>query len=350
MNTSARATWIPLDRVSGIVQLEPALILLLLALGAFFFYRIFLKAVSRERHDNIRNLFFNLSFHFIFGTFFFVSFSLLQMVESPPEAVERAIPYLGLVSLISGAIILVKISRILIFEYLFIGHMKEGVPLLLVNIFSLLLSVTLAAWIASEVFSVRLTPVLATSAVFSVVLGLALQDTLGNLFAGVALQLDKPYEIGDWVEIETGGKKQVGQVLEISWRSTVLLAFTDELITIPNRTMSQAQVSNFSPNGRPIVRSLQFRVNYGSNLELAKQLLVQSTVEVSQILKLPEPIALISEATDSWVTLKLIYYIHNYGGQYTVADEVYKRVIKFFNEKKIEFAPNRIAVETQRAA
>jgi small-conductance mechanosensitive channel len=139
-------------------------------------------------------------------------------------------------------------------------------------------------------------------------------------------------------------------VLEITWRSTVLLAFTDELITIPNRVMSQAQVSNFSPNGRPIVRSLLFRLPYNSDIERAKLLLVKSTLEVPQILRLPEPIALISDGTESWVTLKLIYYIHNYGGQYTVADEVYKRVIRLFNEQKIEFAPTRIAVETHGAA
>lgn len=350
VSSSVRQSWIPMDRVSNIVQLEPALILLAMALGSYLFYSLFLKAVSRERHDNLKKLFFNLGFHFVFGATFFVAFSLFQIVPEPPEIVERILPYLGLVSLISGAIVLVKVSRILIFEYLFIGHMKEGVPLLLVNIFSLLLSVTLAAWIASEIFGVRLTPVLATSAVFSIVLGLALQDTLGNLFAGVALQLDKPYEIGDWVELETGGKKQVGQVLEISWRSTVLLAFTDELITIPNRTMSQAQISNFSPNGRPIVRSLIFRLNYAADVEKAKQLLVKSTADIQQILKLPEPLALISDATESWVTIKLIYYIHNYGSQYTVADEVYKRAIKLFAEQNIQFAPTRIAVEHTGAA
>ncbi|HEX4922790.1 MAG TPA: mechanosensitive ion channel domain-containing protein, partial [Bdellovibrionales bacterium] len=147
-----------------------------------------------------------------------------------------------------------------------------------------------------------------------------------------------------------GGKKVVGQVLEITWRSTVLLAFTDELITIPNRVMSQAQVSNFSPNGRPIVRSLSFRVPYGTDTELAKQLLMRATEGVTQVLRLPEPLVLISDATDSWITLKLVYYIHNYGGQYTVADELYKRVFALFAEKNLSFAPTRIAVETREAS
>jgi small-conductance mechanosensitive channel len=350
MNSGVRQPWIPIDRIAAIVQMEPALTLLAMALGAFLFYKWFLKNVSRERHENLRALFVNLAFHFFFGTIFFATFELLQVFESQGEVGQRLVPYLGLVTLISGAIILVKIARILIFEYLFIGHMKEGVPLLLVNIFTLLLSVILGAWIASEIFGVHLTPVLATSAVFSIVLGLALQDTLGNLFAGVALQLDKPYEIGDWIEIHSADKKIVGQVLEITWRSTVLLAFTDELITIPNRVMSQAQVSNFSPNGRPIVRSLLFRLPYDSDLDKARELLARATEGVQQILRLPEPLPLISDATESWVTLKLIYYIQNYGGQYTVADQVYKRAIELFREHNIQFAPARISVETKEAS
>lgn len=67
---------------------------------------------------------------------------------------------------------------------------------------------------------------------FSLILGLALQDTLGNLFAGVALQLDKPYEIGDWIEISPRAQVWVGQVEEISWRATTMIGLFDELLVL----------------------------------------------------------------------------------------------------------------------
>jgi small-conductance mechanosensitive channel len=349
MNSTVRQTWIPMDRISNIIQLEQALLLLILAIGVYFFYKMFLRKVSRERHQNLKVLFANLTVHILFGAFLFLSFEFLQWFQDTPEPIGRIVPYLGLLALVSWATIFVKIARIFIFEYLFIGHMKEGVPLLLVNICTLLISVALAAWIASDIFGVRLTPVLATSAIFSIVLGLALQDTLGNLFAGVALQLDKPYEIGDWIEVQPTEKKWVGQVLEITWRSTVLLSFTDELITIPNRLMSQAQVSNFSPHARPIIRSQIFRIPFGQNLEQAKRILVSSASSVHQILPLPEPVALITDTTESWVALKLIYYIHNYGAQYTIADEVYSKVIASFEAQGFELAPPRLAVVTRQA-
>ena len=90
--------------------------------------------------------------------------------------------------------------------------MRAGVPVLLVNLFSLLLSAVIGFWMMTGIFEFNLAPLLATSAVFSIVLGLALQDTLGNLFAGVALQLDKPYEMGAAIEVTTSSQKWVGQV------------------------------------------------------------------------------------------------------------------------------------------
>src|SRR5690606_32742898 len=142
----------------------------------------------------------------------------------------------------------------------FMGSVKAGVPILVVNIFSLMLSVLLTFWVVSRLFGVQLGPLLATSAAFSIILGLALQDTSGNLFAGISLQLDKNYEIGDWIEITTGLLKVVGQVKEITWRSTLLTGLSDELITLPNRLMSGASISNYSPADSPIVRSQVFRV------------------------------------------------------------------------------------------
>jgi small-conductance mechanosensitive channel len=316
-----------------------------LAFAAYVFYRILLKNVSRKRHEILHSLFFNLILHVSFSTFFFAAFWVLQWFEEGHPIVARLIPYIGLIALIGGSIVLVKIARIFLFEYLFLGHMKEGVPVLLVNLLSLLLSLILAGWIASDIFGVRLTPVLATSAIFSIVLGLALQDTLGNLFAGIALQLDKPYEIGDWIEVNNGdGTKRVGQVLEISWRSTLLIAFTDESITIPNRIMAQAQISNFSPTNRPIIRSQSFRIPYGSDSEKVKATLLRATNGVPQLLRQPEPLVLISETTESWVTFKVVYYIENYGSQYLIADQLIESVLKNLEDEKMSLAAARLQV------
>jgi small-conductance mechanosensitive channel len=178
---------------------------------------------------------------------------------------------------------------------------------------------------ASSVFNVKLAPLLATSAIVSVVLGLALQDTLGNLFAGISLQIDRSFEIGDWLEIVNGSSKTVGQVKEISWRATTVVGWSDELIIVPNRTLASSQISNYSLFGKPIIKSLFFRLPYGCNVIEAKKILVQCLNEIEDVKKYPEPICLVMDTTDSWQALKLIFYIDNYGNHYIIGDRVYDK-------------------------
>ena len=224
------------------------------------------------------------------------------------------------------------------------SHRKVAFPVLLINLFTLLISIVLTGWIGAELFNVRLTPLLATSAIFSLVLGLALQDTLGNLFAGVALQLDKPYEIGDWIEIHNPGQKWVGQVREISWRATVLISFTEESITVPNRVMAQAEVSNFSTKFRPIIRSLIFRLPFEAKVQQVRETLAEAAKTVPELRKIPSPFVLISETNESWIAFKLVYYIDNYGDQFIIADKVYTAGLARLEEAGFKLANHRITM------
>jgi small-conductance mechanosensitive channel len=99
--------------------------------------------------------------------------------------------------------------------------------------------------ILQATLAVDLSAVLASSAVISLVLGLALQETLGNLFAGLSLQAERPFAEGDWVRI---GQHQ-GKVIEIGWRATRLLTGAGEGLTIPNNTVAKEAVYNLSRRG-----------------------------------------------------------------------------------------------------
>jgi small-conductance mechanosensitive channel len=323
----------------SIIDWEPFVLLGCLLAITWLFYKFFLAAVSPERHTSIRAQFAALARHFVIFTLSFIVFmSLHSMTGGDFANVARITPYIALMTFIWGSIVFVKTCRLLVLQYLFLGSMRAGVPLLLVNIFSLILSIVLTVWALAHVFGLDLGPLVATSAAFSIILGLALQDTLGNLFAGISLQIDKSYEIGDWLEVVQGIQRAVGQVKEISWRSTILVGFSDEEITIPNRTMANAQISNFSPDGHPIVRSQIFRLPYNCDLEKAKELLERAVVEISDIRGLPAPFAYIQETTESWVAVKVVYFIDNFGGQFSIGDKVMRKGIDALRAHGIELA------------
>jgi small-conductance mechanosensitive channel len=340
--------WVQLERIESFIQLEPAIITLSLVLGAWIISKLFLKNLAEDRRRTLESQFRNLGFHLIFGT---LSYGAYYALDRLPESiqfaslVDRTVTYVGLATIFFGATLFVKAWRILVFEYLYLSHMKVSFPVLLVNLFTLLLSIVIMAWIGAEIFNVRLTPLLATSAIFSLVLGLALQDTLGNLFAGVALQFDKPYEIGDWIEIQSGADKWVGQVYDISWRATVLIAFGEESITVPNRIMSQAQIANYSTKYRPIMRNILFRLPFDADIANVKKLLNEAASSSAEVRKMPAPKVLITETTESWISFKLLYFIDNYGLQYRIADALQTKVLEIFSKEGIQLAKAQIRIE-----
>ena len=344
MNTKFPTLWLPSEKIHNALQVEPVLFVALTAISSFLLYKLFLRGLTPERHRNLRNQFKNLIFHIFICCVFYSLFVLIREWPEVTPGFLRITPYFGLATIIWTSVVFVKTCRILIFEYLFFRSMTAGVPLLLVNIFTLGLSIVIAVWLLNSVFEFRLLPLVATSAVFSIVLGLALQETLGNLFSGIALQLDKPYAIGDWIEIFNGTQKLTGLVTEITWRATVLLSVTEEVITIPNRIVSQSQVNNYAAKTGPIIRSQVFRIPYGTSITKTKQILVKSISSTRGIRKLPEPIVLVAESAESWITLKLIYYIDDFGRQFLINDQVLTSALEALQSERLNLAPPKILV------
>jgi small-conductance mechanosensitive channel len=329
--------FIQTQRLYQILELETFILVSVLGILSYLFYRFFLKEVSTERHQNINSQIKLLIKNYTLFIVFYCLYFLMAQWQSY-EYATRLLPYTGLLAFAVGTVFFVKTCRLLVLQYLFLGSMRAGVPLLLVNIFSLVLSILIGFWTFGAIFGFQLTPLIATSAAFSIILGLALQDTLGNLFAGISLQIDKTFEIGDWLEIMNGNVKIVGQVKELSWRSTVLVGFSDEMITIPNKLVAQCQVSNFSPEGQPIVRSQIFKFSYGTDTQKVNQLLEQAASQISDIREIPAPFAFTQENTDYGFNVKIIYFIDNYGRQFSIGDKVFKTAFELLKKHGIEVA------------
>lgn len=97
--------------------------------------------------------------------------------------------------------------------------------------------------IIAYVFSFPVGTLIATSGVFAVIFGLALQSTLNDVFSGIALNIGRPYSVGDWIALDGGIE---GRVIETNWRATHLLNSTNDLIILPNSNLAKATLTNLS--------------------------------------------------------------------------------------------------------
>lgn len=336
-----------IDKVSILVSGLPLAGVLSLALLSWLFYKVFLRRLSEERHKIFKHQFTGLITWSILCSLFFVIHQTLVSYKPLVEVAPEISIYSGFLVIILGSSTLIKTFKILAFEFFFFNSMRAGVPLLLVNVISLLLSLIIYGWLLTDLFNIQLTSILTTSAVLTIVLGLALQDTLGNLFAAISLQIDKPFELDDWIELKNGSDLISGQVKELSWRSTTLLAVTDEYITLPNRMIAQWQIVNFSARQRPFYRGYYFRVPYEASLDLVKKTLQKALTQIEDILTRPAPLIVVTEASDSWVMLKVVYAIKDYGQQYVIADKFFEVALSELQKQGVKLAPKKIQIESR---
>lgn len=186
-----------------------------------------------------------------------------------------------------------------------------------------------------------LTGVVATSAVLSVVIGLALQDTLGNLFAGLSLQLDMPFVMGDWVTIGT----HTGHVVNFTWRATRIQKRTLELVTLPNNVVARESVRNHSRGGQVVAIDERVDVVFEAPPNVARQMLLETLLSCPSVLHSPAPWVRAESYQDVAVRYWIRYWVAEYLDCELVRDEFFSRLWYRLRREGYEFPYPRRSVQ-----
>lgn len=191
------------------------------------------------------------------------------------------------------------------------------------------------------------TTMLGTSAVLSLVLGFALQDTLGNLFSGLSLQLEAPYRVGDFVRVG----EQEGRVTQVNWRSTRILTMRREEVTVPNSQVAKQVVTNLSRGGQPVAIDLTFGASYSAAPNYVRAETLETLREAPLVLNDPPPWVRVSAFGDSAVTYKIRFFLSDYANLPHATDEVLSRLWYRFGRDGIEIPfPQRVVHVRQAEA
>ena len=154
------------------------------------------------------------------------------------------------------------------------------------------------------VFGLPLQGLVATSGVIAIVLGLALQSTLGDVFSGISLSIEKPYRIGDEILLDGGAE---GVVIEMNWRATHLRNGANDVVVIPNSTIAKLRIQNHSAGNRRYSGSLTVIVDYRNEPELTLEILKQVALTCPSILEHPAPSVAATEIKGDRITYTVYF-------------------------------------------
>ncbi|KYK24750.1 hypothetical protein AYK25_01600 [Thermoplasmatales archaeon SM1-50] len=233
------------------------------------------------------------------------------------------------------------ISRIL--KVFMIGWLKyskgfERTPGLLNKILTIICFIVAIAVIL-EYFQVDITPIIAGIGLGALAIGLALQSTLANFFAGVHLLSDRPIDVGDYIEIDENTK---GIVEDIGWRSTRIRTLTDNLLIIPNGKLAESTITNFSKPKQDMSVWVPCGVAYESDLEKVQEVTLDVAKKIQQTVdgtvKGFTPVFRYTDFGDSNINFTAILRVEDPMKRFLVRNEFIKALKKRFDKEKIEIS------------
>ncbi len=199
------------------------------------------------------------------------------------------------------------------------------------------------------VFDQKLTGLLATSGLFAMIIGLALQVNLSNIFSGIALNLEHPFRVGDRVKITDQRNAVEGKVIDINWRATRLLTTGNYMLTIPNTPVASAHIHNYSilPNASRLMIDLEVHPNHP--VAEVKRNVINAALAVPKVLQSPRPAASFKGIVNGTATYRLTFSIDNYEERNRVTEAVWTNLTRRLGEAGIQFATAGQRVEWSRA-
>jgi small-conductance mechanosensitive channel len=196
-------------------------------------------------------------------------------------------------------------------------------------------------------FGVNVQSLVVSLGVGSLALGLAAQDTLANMFAGFTLMLDRPFKIGDRIQLATG---EVGDVQTIGMRATQIRTLDDTYLIVPNSSLTRERLVNLSRPSRSIATRLEVGLAYGTDLAQAKRILREAALSSEYIDQERAPQVLVSRFADFSVNFQLVFWARDYTQQGLARSQVHEEAYRLLRGAGIEIPVpvRRIIGETAR--
>ena len=196
-------------------------------------------------------------------------------------------------------------------------------------------------WFAGLYFAlnqlgIELLGILASLAVFSLIIGLAVQQTLGNIVNSFLLSIDRPFEVGDRIEVDDTW----GSVVSVGILSTKVLDRDERLVVIPNNTLVQSTIVNHARGGgdgiaRRISIVLDIGVDYREDIDHVKYTLLQLAKECPYVIDKPEPRILLHELADFAKIFRVYTWVEDYSDEYVARDWLLRNIDERFGKENI---------------
>ena len=208
----------------------------------------------------------------------------------------------------------------------------------LLNKFSGIVIYVVAVIIALDILGINVMPFVAGAGVLGIAIGFAAKDTLSNLIAGILLIIDRPFEIGDRIEVWSAPANSAtwGDVIDIGLRATKIKTTDNIVIVIPNNEIMTRDIVNYTLLSSNIRVRVNIGVSYDSDINKAKAAILKVAEQTPWVAKDPAPKVVVRNFGESSVDLQLRVWIDNAKDRMNTISHITDHVKSVFDQEGIE--------------
>jgi small-conductance mechanosensitive channel len=204
--------------------------------------------------------------------------------------------------------------------------------------FSTVIIFTTAIILALDVLGVNIMPFVAGAGVAGIAIGFAAKDTLSNIIAGVLLLIDRPFEVGDRIEVWSAPANSAtwGDVLDVGLRATKIRTTDNIVIVIPNNEIMKRDIINYTTVTEEIRVRVPIGIAYDADVGKAKEVILRVSLEPDWVMKEPPPKVVVKNFGESSVDLEARVWISDPRKRIDTISHIKDRVKEVFDEEGIE--------------
>ncbi len=206
---------------------------------------------------------------------------------------------------------------------------------LLQDLFAGLIYLAALFAVIAYVFDLPIQGLLATSGVVAIILGLALQSTLGDVFSGVVLSFSRPYRPGDWISIDGGTD---GRVIEMTWRATPVLTGRRDLAIVPNSTIAKSKIVNVSSpsgiHGVTITVQLDAKTDPSAGTEILQHAILNDRL----IVKTPAPSVTVKSINATYTEFEITFFVEELASSTRAQNQLFDLIFRHLAAAGIDLA------------
>ena len=179
----------------------------------------------------------------------------------------------------------------------------------------------------------QITPFLASIGVAGIAVAFAAQETLSNVFGAFSILTDRPFKVGDRIELSN---TEIGDVIDIGIRSTRLKTMDSKIIIMPNSVISKGKIINYSEPDQIVRFTINVSISYNSDIDRALSTMIDIAGKTDGVIFNPPPRAFVVTLSSYSIDLIMHVWVKDYRLEFDVPDRIYREIIRRFKEENIE--------------